>query len=238
MPDSNPIDELRRAVESLQQQLRQEKARSEVLRQRLTQQEAQIRDLQKTTRSILESRIWRALVQTGGTLLSLKSQARNIGTRFQVGRAKVLGGPAEPMHIVVDRPSKRPDPLSGRIRVEGWAAAVSGIRAVSVRVADLSSETADIALPRPDIGRIHPECHDSTRAGFRAIVDLSSLPGGNYTLKVEAISNGGALAISEFPILVRAVTHGQRTSTALARVLAELPHKPLISILTPVYNTP
>jgi len=238
-PDSsNPIDELRRAVESLQQQLRQEKARSEVLRQRLTQHEAQIRDLQKTTRGILDSRIWRALVQTGGTLLSLRSQALNVRTRLQMGKAKVAGGPAEAMQIHVDRPSSRSGPLSGRIRVEGWAVAASGVRAVSVKIADLSAVAADISLPRPDIGRIHPGCCDSDQAGFRAIIDLSGLAQSTYPAKIEVLSNNGALSSLEFEVQVRAVTEGQRSTAAVARVLAELPHKPLISILTPVYNTP
>jgi hypothetical protein len=64
--DGRDIDELRRSVDALGELLRQERIRTEALRARLNQQEAQIRELQRSTRSILDSRIWKTLVRLGG----------------------------------------------------------------------------------------------------------------------------------------------------------------------------
>ena len=60
---------LQQQVELLKETLRQEIAAREMLRQRVMQQDGQIRELRRNIYSILQSRIWKTMVRAGGVVL-------------------------------------------------------------------------------------------------------------------------------------------------------------------------
>lgn len=236
-PDEKRLVQLEQAIQALSERLSQERARNEFLRHRLNQQEAQIRDLQRTTRSILDSRIWKALVRMGGHLLWLGNQRQALGTRLRIGAAPITGATDEPIQLKRELPANLKTPLSGKIRLQGWAIAQSGVREVRVRVDGGEIQRAKIGLPRPDVYDVHPGFKDSDHSGFRVALDLTSLTNGAHTVSIEVVSNRGGTKAESFPIIAQKVG-AARTEAEIKALLKGLPAKPLISILTPVYNVP
>ena len=236
-PEETQIEKLTRAIDALREQIRQERVRNETLRTRLNQQQAQIRELQKSTKGILDSRIWKTLVRMGGQLLWLAEQKQTLSSRFRGSGVRTTGGTqSEKVELWRDTPSDRSGALSGKIRVSGWAAAPSGITAVQVRVADRSPVTASLGFPRPDVHARMPTYRGSANAGFRASVDLAGLADGPHSIRLEAISNQGAIAEDIFTIQIR--NSIRRSALELRQSLDTMILRPVISILTPVYNTP
>jgi glycosyltransferase involved in cell wall biosynthesis len=235
--ESREIDELRRSVDALGDLLRQERIRTEALRARLNQQEAQIRELQRSTRSILDSRIWKTLVRLGGQFLWLQQQQTSWRTRLLMGGAKLTGGNAEIVQFHKDTPGERAGRLSGKIRVSGWAVAPSGIDAVRVRVDEGRAMAATTGLPRADIAAIFPNHEGAASSGYRATVDLTGLAEGPHTLHIQAVSNTGATADASFSIDVGSA-RPVRTPFEIRSALQSMTYKPVFSILTPVYDTP
>ena len=210
--------------------------RNETLRTRLNQQQAQIRELQKSTKGILDSRIWKTLVRMGGQLLWLAEQKQTLSSRFRGSGVRTTGGTqSEKVELWRDTPSDRSGALSGKIRVSGWAAAPSGITAVQVRVADRSRKCV-LRLPRPDVHARMPTYRGSANAGFRASVDLTGLADGPHSIRLEAISNQGATAEDHFSVQVRNTL--RRSVTEVRHSLDTMILQPVISLLMPVYNTP
>ncbi|HYP13813.1 MAG TPA: glycosyltransferase, partial [Bryobacteraceae bacterium] len=236
--DNRNIDELRRAVDALDEMLRQERIRSEAFRHRLNQQEAQIRELQRTTRGILDSRIWKTLVRMGGQLLWFSEQKQSLRTRFLVGRSKMAGAASsELVQLCNDGPTTRAGRLTGKVRVHGWATAPSGIEAVRVQIGNGPMIPATLGYPRSDVQKLFPSHKGAAESGYRATVDLSELAPGAHALKVQAVSKQGAITESALSIQV-GNTIEQRTPAQVRLLLDSMRHKPLISVLTPIYNTP
>ena len=176
MPD-NDLENFRLELEELREALRDEKAAREVLRQRVAQQEAQIRELQNTTRNILQSRIWKALVHAGGALLGIHQRRQLVQRRLQFGMRKTLGLKATREAVHINRESPAPDspPLSGKIKVSGWAVAETGIEKIEVSVGDKLYPTKS-GLRRHDIALQYPTYLNSEMSGFRVVIDISHLP--------------------------------------------------------------
>jgi GT2 family glycosyltransferase len=236
-PEETQIEKLTRAIDALREQIRQERVRNETLRTRLNQQQAQIRELQKSTKSIVDSRIWKTLVRMGGQMLWLAEQKQILSSRFRGSTIRTTGGAqSEKVELWRDMPSDRSGALSGKIRVSGWAAAPSGIKAVQVRIGERAPVTASLGFPRPDVYGRMPTYRGSANAGFRASIDLEGLADGPHSLRIEAISNQDASAEEQFSIQVR--NSIRRSALEVRRSLDTMILQPVISILTPVYNTP
>jgi GT2 family glycosyltransferase len=236
-PEETQIEKLTRAIDALREQIRQERVRNETLRTRLNQQQAQIRELQKSTKSILDSRIWKTLVRMGGQLLWLAEQKQTLGSRFRGSRVRTSSGnQSEKVELWRDMPSDRSGALSGKIRVSGWAAAPSGIAAVQVHIAGRAPVSASLGFPRPDVYERAPTYRGAANAGFRASLDLAGLADGPHPMRIEAISNQGASAEDHFNIQVR--NSLRRSVVEVRQSLETMILQPAISILMPVYNTP
>lgn len=234
--EENQLLELQRAIDALYEQLRQERVRNDALRHQVNQQDAQLRELQKSIRNILDSRIWKTLVSMGSRILWLNQQKRTFSTRLLATRGK-LSGSEEPVHFFKDTPGDRTAPLSGRIYVNGWASAPSGISSVSVRVDDMSPVEAKLGFPRADVGNVFPDHLDSAKSGFRAIVDLAGLSEGMHSLYIKVVSKRGVTKEDAYPLNVRNVISA-RSSDQIKQLLDSMARHPVISVLTPVYNTP
>lgn len=224
-------------VKALEDSLRQERIRAEAFRHRLNQQEAQIRELQKTTRGILESRIWKTFVGFGARLLWFNDQRHLLRTRLLVGRAKIVRTSNEAIELHKDTPRDRAGRLTGKIRVSGWAVAPSGIAAVEVSVGNRGPVTATLGFARPDVSPRFSGHQGAPNCGFRAPINLSGLTAGFHTLKIQVVSNAGAIVQEEFAIEVGS-TAEPRHAAEIRTLLQVMRYKPVISILTPVYNTP
>jgi hypothetical protein len=218
--ENQPLEELRRILEAFDEQLRQERVRTETFRNRLNQQEAQIRELQKTTRGILESRIWKTLVRLDQQFSRWGTSSRDAAT-----------GSREIVQLCKEHPVDWSAPLSGKIRVYGWAVALSGILSVHVRLDDGEPVTATRGLPRPDVQAMFRRHAGAVNSGFRAIVDLAGLSEGAHLLSIQAVSNQGTTVEQAFPIQVQGVASESVTPSQ------PIPDKPTISVLTNGTNT-
>ena len=230
------LHQLAARIEDLEQQKQQDLLVREQLRARLTQAEQRIRELEHTTTKILQSRIWKSLSGIGGLALRFQEAGRSFQSRARVAHARIKGG-TDPVHLYVDSPRRSAGALSGKVAVKGWAVATSGIRAVTIQVDEGPSISARLGFPRPDIGRLHPEAQGSKNAGFRASIDCTGLSEGQHSIRVIAVSRVNGINEVVEPFLVR---HKDlpRSEAETKRVLATLGRRPIISILTPVYNTP
>ena len=225
---------LRRTVQSLQEQLQQERANNEDLRTGLAQQQAELRALQGSTHRLLASQVWKTLVRLGGRVLSLNQIRADLRTRLQMGRSRLTGGAnKEPIMLWKDHPSDWSGTLSGEIRVTGWAVAPSGVMAVRIGVDDRALVSATTGFPRPDVGAAYPDHQGSGNCGFRGSLDLTDLSDGEHTLRIQVVSNVGAIHDQAFSIQV-----GARSPAHQKQMAEGMSYKPVISVLTPVYNTP
>lgn len=240
MPQNNDLEDFRLELEQLREALRDERAAREVLRQRVAQQDAQIRELQNTTRGILQSRIWKTLVQTGGALLGVEQRRQLLQRRLQFGVRKTLGLKATREQIYIQRESPAPDspPLSGKIKVAGWAVAETGIEKIEVSVGG-KLYPAKSGLRRHDISLQYPTYLNSELSGFRVVIDIAHLPAGPHDVQIYATTRQGAYSEYSFTIDVRHGTELRvRSQSELDRLLQALRRKPVFSVLLPVYDTP
>jgi GT2 family glycosyltransferase len=211
----------------------------EMLRQRVAQQEAQIRELQKTTQSILRSRIWKTLMQVGGAVLGLNQRRLLLQRRLQSGAGKFgVKSKDEAIHIHRDFPKADSPPFSDKVKIQGWAIAETGIQKIEVSAGGKLFRAVS-GLPRPDIANIYPSYVDAGKAGFRIVIDVSDLPAGLNEIEIFATSDQGNTAEEIFTIDIQ---HSNalrvRSDRELSLLLESLPHKPVISVLVPVYETP
>jgi GT2 family glycosyltransferase len=240
LPKDNDLEDFRLELEQLREALRNERAAREVLRQRVAQQDAQIRDLQNTTRNILQSRIWKILVQTGGALLGIEHRRQLLQRRLQFGVRKTFGLKATREQIYIQRESPAVDspPLSGRMKVAGWAVAETGIEKIEVSIGG-KLYPAKTGLRRHEIGLQYPAYPNSELSGFRAVIDISHLPAGPHEVQVYATTRQGGYSEHSFKIDIRPGTELRvRTQPELDRLLSTLRRKPVFSVLLPVYDTP
>ena len=238
MPENNDLETLRTELNDLRQALNREVMTREMLRQRVAQQEAQIRELQSATRNILQSRIWKTMVNVGGAVLGLNQRRLLLQRRVQSGAGKLgFKSTFETIHINRDFPRSDSPPFAGKVKIQGWAIAETGIQKVEVSAGGKLFR-AVIGLPRPDVGRIHSSYVGADKAGFRLVIDISDLPAGSNEIEIFATSKQGNTAKEIFTL---EVTHSSdlraRNGEELSLLLASLPRKPLISVLVPVYET-
>jgi hypothetical protein len=102
---------------------------------------------------------------------------------------------AEPP-LLLDLDELSPDgcPVSGLVRVSGWAAGADPIARVEVACDALPIGVAEIGLLRPDVAAGYPNLAESDRAGFSLLWDTRRLTQGQHTLAVRAVDLNGGLA--------------------------------------------
>jgi GT2 family glycosyltransferase len=230
------IEILQQQIELLKEMIRQEVSAREMLRQRVMQQEGQIRELQRTTHGILHSRIWKTMVRVGGAVLGIDQRFSFLQRRFQKTLGQANSGPQEPMVIHRDSPGPNSPPVYGKIKFQGWAVAQSGIAKVEVAIGG-KLFPATIGISRPDVAR--SEYAGSANSGYRVVVDISNLAPGLHTATIYATSERGSTTEDEFSIEVRQGADLRvRTQRETQLLLGAMRRKPVISILVPVYDTP
>lgn len=240
MPQENETEKLRFELEELRGALLRETAAREMLRQRIAQQDAQIRELQRTVQGILHSRIWKTMVQAGGAVLGIDQRRQLLQRRIQVGLQKTLGlkPGREAIHIKVDSPAPGAPPVTGKIKIQGWAIAETGIEKIEIGLGGKLYPTVT-GMIRKDIERAYPTYLNSGKSGYRLVADISHLAPGPHEISIYATSRQGVSADETISIEVRHGTELRaRTQAELDLVLDTLPRKPVFSVLVPVYETP
>jgi O-antigen biosynthesis protein len=226
---------LQQQIELLKETLRQEISAREMLRQRVMQQDGQIRELQRTTHGILHSRIWKTMVRVGGAVLGFDQRLSFLQRRFQNSLGKTG---SESIVIHRDSPGVNSPPVSEKVKFQGWAIAESGIAKVEVGIGG-KLVSATTGLKRPDVGEMYPQFPGSGESGYRVVVDISHMAAGFHTVTLYATSVRGVTAETEFSIEVR---HGadlrKRSRRENELLLGAMRRKPVISVLVPVYDTP
>ena len=153
-----------------------------------------------------------------------------------------------------------PDPVSigpGHLRVRGWALSKAGIEDVRVFIDGLPREGVAYGAVRFDVEAVHPEFPNAHHSGFVGKIDLEGLAEGEHSLVVRVRSRDGCEMElirsfrldpharpdrwdlnAEYPVWLARRTPSE-SDLARMRIEGEnLPYRPVISLVVPVYNTP
>ncbi|HEY1948151.1 MAG TPA: glycosyltransferase family 2 protein [Bryobacteraceae bacterium] len=253
MDQPESIEERLKSAREEIRQLRSELRASEVhLARTLEMLEAQQGQLDSHQASIIRvdrvlmdlttGRLWRTLRAAGSIVKKfLPADAAN-GSSPNVGRKNTI--------LVCDEPLMTDTrPRSGPVTVRGWCLAEGGVDAVELEIPGLPPLRAKPNILRPDVKRSHPDLDTDGRAGFLMEFDSLTLAKGRYPLTLRVISQG--VPVRETKTFVEIdhekgfisayygwIHEFERPDNDLIQLkLPSLSHRPLISILTPVYNT-
>ena len=95
------------------------------------------------------------------------------------------------------------EPVTGRLTIEGWALARSGISSIEVLLDDQRLGDAHYGLARQDVGIAFPDWPDSLRSGYAFHCPPRSLRNGEHVVQLNIHARGGELLEHRFNIVVR-----------------------------------
>ena len=114
--------------------------------------------------------------------------------------------PAE-FRIEIDRPTVTSgvvfEPITGRLTIEGWALARSGITGIEVLLDDQRLGDAHYGLARQDVGTAFPDWVDSLRSGYAFHCPPRSLRNGEHVVQLNVYARNGEVLKHRFDIVVR-----------------------------------
>jgi ADP-heptose:LPS heptosyltransferase/GT2 family glycosyltransferase len=124
--------------------------------------------------------------------------------------------PEEPHPSTLDRPEFRfemdtpslvegavIEPITGRLTIEGWVLARSGVTGVRVFLDDMPLGEAHYGLARQDVGVAFPDWVDSLRSGYAFHCPPRSLRDGDHTVRLVVASRNGQEHAQSFLIHVK-----------------------------------
>jgi GT2 family glycosyltransferase len=211
---------------------------------RLNSQESTIGRVDRILMEILSGRTWRTLRATGELVKKLAPSRLGGNSRKSVALSRKRS------YLFCDEPKGNDNqPRSGTITIRGWCLSEGGVESVQLQVPGLPRVETLPSVPRPDVKKAHPDLDQTGKAGFALEFDSLSLPKGHYTLRIRAISEGVPVRETTTSIYIdhekgfasdydRWIHEFERPDDDLIEVkLPSIQHRPLISILMPVYNT-
>ncbi|MGE4045624.1 MAG: glycosyltransferase family 9 protein [Acetobacteraceae bacterium] len=95
------------------------------------------------------------------------------------------------------------EPITGRLTIEGWALARSGIAGISVFLDDQRLGEAHHGLARQDVGAAFPEWPNSVRSGYAFHCPPRSLRDGAHVVRLVVRANNGQETVRSFRMEVR-----------------------------------
>jgi ADP-heptose:LPS heptosyltransferase/GT2 family glycosyltransferase len=110
------------------------------------------------------------------------------------------------------------DPITGRLTIEGWALARSGITGVEVLLDDQWLGDAHCGLARQDVGTAFPDWPDSLRSGFAFHCPPRSLRNGDHVVQLNIRARSGDVLGHRFNILVKKSDEFEEGSTIRRRM--------------------
>jgi ADP-heptose:LPS heptosyltransferase/GT2 family glycosyltransferase len=115
-------------------------------------------------------------------------------------------GPSE-FRFELDEPKVMNDavtePVTGRLTIEGWVLARSGITGVEVFLDDQRLGDAHYGLARQDVGTAFPDWENSLRCGYAFHCPPRSLRDGTHTVRLVARARSGQEFVRSFAMTVR-----------------------------------
>jgi ADP-heptose:LPS heptosyltransferase/GT2 family glycosyltransferase len=134
------------------------------------------------------------------------------------------------------------EPITGRLTIEGWALARSGIIGIDVLLDDQRLGEAHYGLARQDVGAAFPDWTDSLRSGYAFHCPPRSLRNGDHVVQLVVRARSGEVLEHRFRIVVRkseefedGVTIRRRMSQVEAdvsgQILDSLGHRPGFRLL-------
>ncbi|HVC62507.1 MAG TPA: glycosyltransferase family 9 protein [Acetobacteraceae bacterium] len=129
------------------------------------------------------------------------------------------------------------EPVTGRLTIEGWVLAHSGIAALEVFLDDQRLGEAHYGLARQDVGAAFPDWENALRSGYAFHCPPRSLRDGTHTVRLAIRSNNGQEMIRSFTIEVKKTEDddsiasirrrmGKAEANILAEVLRDLEYHP------------
>ena len=224
--------------------------RADGMQARVYSHAEQLSGLERQLKGIYESRIWRSLTAGGRVVLAA---SRPFQKHAEEPLEPRLSPPpedsSEAFHTCFDEPfhgsaiSRQPMNL-----IHGWAIAESGVRTFELLLDGKFKVPVEYGRRRPDVLAAYPACANADNSGFTATLDTSSLADGPHSLLLSVHSNRGNVLTTwqDFTVDSQSpyeiwVTRNTPTAAALEHTKAaagELPYRPLISVVTPLYRTP
>ncbi len=134
--------------------------------------------------------------------------------------------------------------VAGSLPVMGWAVARTGVEAVRITVDSKHAVEVETGVERRDVGIALPEYPDARLSGFRAAVNVTELSAGPHFLVIEAVARSGEVskAVRKFRADKRDAYQIWMAECERKPPSAKAPqafaYRPLISVVTAVYNTP
>ena len=149
--------------------------------------------------------------------------------RFELDNPQVLAG-------------KAVDPITGRLIVEGWVLARSGVAAVEISLDDQRMGEAHYGLARPDVGTAFPDWNSALRSGYAFHCPPRALHNGEHVVRVTVRARNGEVLEHLFRIEVKKSEEDDELTsirqrmtrvetTMLAGVLDSLGYRPQFHLL-------
>ncbi|HET6184653.1 MAG TPA: glycosyltransferase family 9 protein [Acetobacteraceae bacterium] len=96
-----------------------------------------------------------------------------------------------------------PNPITGRMTIEGWAVARSGIVRIEVLLDEVLLGEAHTGLARLDVGGAFPDWPGSLRSGYAFHCPPRALPEGVHEVTLRIVARDGSVLERRFRITVR-----------------------------------
>ena len=90
------------------------------------------------------------------------------------------------------------EPITGRLTIEGWALARSGITGIEVLLDDQRLGDAHYGLARQDVGTAFPDWVDSLRSGYAFHCPPRSLRNGEHVVQLNVRARSGEVLEHRF----------------------------------------
>ena len=134
------------------------------------------------------------------------------------------------------------EPVTGRLTIEGWVLARSGVAGMEIFLGDQRLGEAHYGLARQDVGSAYPDWNNALRSGYAFHCPPRSLRNGPHTVRIVVRAKNGQEYVRSFTIEVRKSDEddGQNTirrrqsqaeTAALAGVLQDLDFHPHFRLL-------
>ncbi|MDE2516505.1 MAG: glycosyltransferase [Rhodospirillales bacterium] len=115
--------------------------------------------------------------------------------------------PGDEFRFELDSPALSGDaasqPVTGRLTIDGWILARSGVVAMDVLLDDALVGQAHLGLARQDVGVAFPDWPNALRSGYAFHFPPRSLRNGSHAVTLRARAANGAEAVRQFRIDVR-----------------------------------
>jgi ADP-heptose:LPS heptosyltransferase/GT2 family glycosyltransferase len=148
-------------------------------------------------------------------------QAMSLSVTANEPKARLASEPDD-FHFELDNPvvidGVVPDPVIGRLVIEGWALARSGVEAIEIFLDDHSLGPAYYGTARRDVEAAFPDWEEPLRCGYIFHFHPRALQGGTHRVRLELKARNGSIVAKDFRIDVRPAPDAEDDATIRRRL--------------------